>query len=226
MNSTAVVASSTPGGHGPCGAAHTMDVMGVIMVGAEFGLKASNGTLESTMDDTISSYNFSSAQVTFNDLTSNLVVVGGPGVNQVTWYYNNLWNSNGSRALPAYFDKFPNGTDNIYVPSTNHHYKIQYDGLGRVKEDYGLVTTLNDHGRQVLILAGLGGSGTWAACKIVSSFESWGLQGGAAIVKYYDSNGDGFLDTLQIVESVPTIINLSNILGPLPLDLFAVAKLP
>ena len=67
MNCSAVVASSSVG-HGPCGAAHTMDVMGVIMVSAQFGLQTDNGTLEATMDDTISWYNFTSVKVTLNDL--------------------------------------------------------------------------------------------------------------------------------------------------------------
>ena len=226
MNCSAVVASSSPGGHGPCGAAHTMDVMGGIMVAAQFGLKTDNGTLEATMDDTISWYNFTSAQVTLNDLISNLVVVGGPGVNQVTWYYNNLRYPNGTKMLPAYFDKFVNGTDYIYVVSTAHSYSIRLDAQGRVKDDYGLILTLDDHGRHVLILAGLGGSGTWASCKIVSSYESWNLHGGGAIVRYSDTNSDGFLDTLSIVEFVFSTINLSNILGPLAFELFAAAMLP
>jgi hypothetical protein len=224
MNCSAVVASSV--GHGPCGGAHTMDVMGVIMVSAKFGLQTDNGTLEATMDDTVSSYNFTSVKVTLNDLTSNLVVVGGPGVNQVTWYYNNLKYPNGSRMLPVYFDKFVNGTDYIYVVSTAHRYKIQLDGLGRVKDDYGLIVTLDDHGRHVLLLAGLGGSGTWASCNVLSSYDSWSLHGGAAVVKYSDTNSDGFLDTISIVEYVSTTINLSNLIVPLPLTLFAVAIIP
>ena len=118
MNSSSVVASSV--GHGPCGGCHTMDVMGAIMVAAQFGLKTDNGTMEATMDDTVSSYNFTSATVELRDLTSNLIVIGGPGVNQVTWYYNGLKYPNNSRVLPAYFDKFPNGTDRISVTPTGH----------------------------------------------------------------------------------------------------------
>jgi hypothetical protein len=224
VNSTAVVASSL--GHGPCGGCHTMDVMGAIMVGAKLGLKSHDGTLEATMDDTISTYNFTSAKVTLNDLTSNLIVIGGPGVNQVTYYYNNLRYPNGTRQLPAYFDKYPNGTDYIYVASTKHTYTIQYDNQSRIKADYGLIITLNDHGRQVLILAGLGGSGTWASCDIISNYDTWNLHGSTAIVQYSDTNGDGFLDKLTIAESVSGTINLSNILFPLPFELVAAAILP
>ena len=227
MNCTAVVASSlrTPG-LTPCGNAHTMDVMGIIMVSAKFGLQTDNGTLETIMDDSISSYNSTSIKVTMNDVSSNLVVVGGPGVNQVTWYYNYLKYPNGSRMLPVYFDKFANGTDYIYVIRTNHYYKIQFDGLGRMKEDYGIIETFDDHGRHVLLLAGLGGSGTWACCDVMSTYDSWGLHGGAAIVKYNDTNNDGFLDKIWIVESVSTNINLSSLVVPIPLALFAATIVP
>jgi hypothetical protein len=224
MNCTAVVASS--GGHGPCGGAHTMDVMGGIMVGGHFGLKTDNGTLESTMDDYISTYDFGTARVELRDSTSNLVVVGGPGVNQVTWYYNNYVNSSGMRALPVYFDKFTNGTDYIYVASNGHIYTIRYDSLGRVSADFGVVIMFQDGGRHVLILAGLGGAGTWASCKVMSTYEDWSLTGCAAIVRYRDLNGDGFLDTISIMEQVPGTINLANLLTPLSFGLVLAALWP
>jgi hypothetical protein len=224
MNSSSVVASSV--GHGPCGGCHTMDVMGAIMVAAQFGLKTDNGTMEATMDDTVSYYNFTTATVELRDLTSNLIVIGGPGVNQVTWYYNGLKFPNNSRVLPAYFDKFGNGTDRISVIPTGHVYAIQYDGLGRVSSDYGLIETLHDKGRHILILAGLGGSGTWAACKLVSSYELWNLYGCAAIVRYRDSNADGFLDELTVVERVSGTVNILNVLTPFPIGLFLAAVLP
>jgi hypothetical protein len=224
MNSSTVVASSV--GHGPCGGCHTMDVMGAIMVAAEFGLKSGNGTMESIMDDSVSSYDFNTTKVQLQDSTSNLVVIGGPGVNQVTWYYNGLKYPNNSRVLPAYFSKFANNTDNIYVVRTNHYYAIQFDGQGRISADYGLVEVFNDHGRYVLILAGLGGPGTWVACKIVSSYDSWGLTGCAAIVRYRDSNGDGFLDELRVVEQVPGTIGYFNVFAPLSLGVFLAVLVP
>lgn len=224
MNASAVVASSV--GHGPCGGAHTMDVIGAIMVGAQLGLKTDNGTLEATMDDYISSYNFTSAKVELVDTTTNLVVVGGPGVNQVTWYYNNLRNASGDRVLPVYFDKFPNGTDYIYVSPTGHSYTIERDGLGRVSADYGAILMIQDNARYVLILAGLGGSGTWASAKIISSYETWNLHGGAAIVKYSDTNSDGLLDALSIVEETAGTISLSNLINPVSFGLLSIALLP
>jgi hypothetical protein len=200
LNSSVVVASSV--GHGPVGGAHTMDVMGAIIVASKLGLEAGDAMLDATMDDYVSTYDFGTAKVVLRDVSSNLVVVGGPGVNQITWYYNNLRNATGARVLPVYFDKDQNGVDYIYVASSGKSYTIERDGLGRISADYGVILMFQDGGRFVLILAGLGGAGTWASCKIVSSFETWNLRGSAVVVKYYDGNGDGVLDAFSIAEEV------------------------
>ncbi len=212
MNCSIVVTSSEA--HGPCGGAHTMDVMGAIMIASQLGMKTNSGMLDATMDDYISSYDFGTAKIALKDTVSNLLIVGGPGVNQVTWYYNNLRNSTGARALPVYFDKDPNGTDCIRVTATNHAYRIQQDTQGRTTTDYGLILMFQDGGRFVMILAGLGGSGTWASCKVISSFDSWTLSGCAAVVKYSDTNSDGLLDDLSIAEqgSAQFSLNSSGIL--------------
>jgi hypothetical protein len=202
LNCSVVVASSV--GHGPCGGAHTMDVMGAIMIGGKFGLRANQGILGTTMDDSVSTYDYGTAKVYVRDNSSNLVVVGGPGVNQVTWYYNNLRNSTGGRVLPVYFDKDQNGVDIIHVASSGHSYTIEYDGSGRVKTDYGTITLFHDdaHGVWVLLISGLGGLATNAASSLLTRYKNFGLFGGASIVRYVDSNGDGYLDNMTIVESV------------------------
>jgi hypothetical protein len=200
-----------------------MDVMGAIAIMGQFGVDAAGGEPISTLDDHLSYYNSSAGRVDFAPLSSNLVVVGGPGVNQVTWHYNNLRNSTGDRALPVYFDKDQNGVDLIRVAPSGHSYTIEYDGSGRVKTDYGTITLFHDdaHGRSVLILAGLGGSGTWASCKVMSTFESRSLEGNAAIVKYYDSDGDGLLDDVSVLEQVSGEFHLSADLSVLSLGLFS-----
>jgi hypothetical protein len=106
--------------------------------------------------------------------------------------------------LPVYFDKFPNGTDYLYVPGTDHYYAIEHDGLGRISADYGVVTLYfdSDHGWWVVITAGLGGLGTGAASRLLATYRSWSLFGQAIIVKYADTNGDGYLDTLSVPELV------------------------
>jgi hypothetical protein len=203
FNCTIVVASSSP--HGPCGAAHTMDVMGAILVGTKVGLTADSGTPTSTMDDYIATYNHETTQLTMLDNSSNLIVAGGPGVNQITWYYNSLTNESG-RILPVYFDKDENGTDHIYVAQSGNSYYIELDDEERVSTDYGLIELFRDNSRFVMILGGLGGAGTWSTCKVVSSFDEWSLSGSAVVVKYYDSDGDGNLDTITLVEQCDSTI--------------------
>jgi len=199
-----VVASSS--GHGPCGSAHTMDVVGAVLLGAQFGLDANNGTPASTMDDYISVYDYGTAKLTLRDTSSNLVAVGGPGVNSITWYYNNLRNGSGGRALPIYFDKNASGADYIHVESSGNSYYMEHDALGRVKADYALMELYGEaeYGRHVLIIGGLGGTGTWAACKVLSNYRAWSFFGKAFVVKYYDSDENGFLDVIEIVEVVST----------------------
>ncbi len=221
LNCSVVVASSV--GHGPCGGAHTMDVMGAIMVASELGLKADGGMLNTIMDDYVSTYDFGAARVVLKDVSSNLVVVGGPGVNQVTWYYNNLRNATGVRVLPVYFDKDQNGVDYVHVVSSGKSYTIERDGLGRVSADYGVVLMFMDGDRLVLVLAGLGGFGTWASCKVVSSFETWNLRGSAVVVKHYDSDGDGSLDAFSIVEEVSGAQYASTSFGP---AMFGLVSMP
>jgi hypothetical protein len=223
LNSSVVVASSV--GHGPVGGAHTMDVMGAILIAGKLGLKADGAMLDSTMDDYVSTYDFATAKVSVKDASSNLVVVGGPGVNQITWYYNNLRNATGARILPVYFDKDQNGVDYIYVRSSGKFYKIERDAFGRISADYGAILMFQNGGRFVLILAGLGGYGTWASCKIISSFEDWNLHGSAAVVKYYDSNNDGLLDTLSIVDQVSGTQYVSLSLGSVVFGLVSIPLL-
>jgi hypothetical protein len=120
----------------------------------------------------------------------------------VTYYYNELRNASGARVLPVLFLRDAQG-DYLYVQSSGHAYRVEYDNLGRVSADYGVIQIYPDEGRYVLLVYGLGGEGTKAAAKVVSEYDQWNLTGRAAVVKYYDSDANGYLDTITIVERVP-----------------------
>jgi len=161
LNFTCVVASSD--GHGPCGGAHTMDVSGAILVTQKISLSAEGGLPDSTMDDYIASYDFESCTITLLDSTHNLISLGGPGVNMVMKYFNDLRDEAGNHVLPVYFDKNGTGADYLYVSSTGNTYYVEYDGQGRKVADYAVIELYWDtvNGRWVLLIAGLGGEGTW-----------------------------------------------------------------
>jgi hypothetical protein len=190
--------------HGPCGAAHTMDTMGGILIAARLGLDAVGGRVQTAMDSYsyISTYNYGTAKVTMTDTANHLVVLASPGVDQVTYYYNELRNASGARVLPVLFLRDAQG-DYLYVQSSGHAYRVEYDNLGRVSADYGVIQIYPDEGRYVLLVYGLGGEGTKAAAKVVSEYDQWNLTGRAVVVKYYDSDANGYLDTITIVERVP-----------------------
>jgi len=193
--------------HGPCGSAHTMDTMGGVSIAYALGRNAINGMVKTAMDTYgyISAYDPATAKVTMIDTTSNLIVLGGPGVNQVTYYYNELKNATGARVLPVLFLRDASG-DYLYVQSSGEQYRIEKVN-DQVTADYGVIQLHTDENRCVMLVYGLGGRGTFAAANVVAEFNQWNLTGTAVIVKYYDSNGDGNLDAIDIVERVPSEIS-------------------
>ncbi len=184
-----------------------MDTMGGVLIAYRLGIEKEKsgglGTLKSAMDgyDYISTYDTGTAKVTMTDTISNLIVIGGPGINQITYYSNDLRDTEGAKALPVNYVKDVSG-DYLYVPSSGNEYRIETDGSGNIIADYGVIQIYRDVSRHVLLVYGLGGEGTRAAANVLSEFSSWSLTGIAVIVKQYDSDQDGFLDTTSIVEAV------------------------
>ena len=107
----------------------------------------------------------------------------------------------GVKALPVNYVRDVSG-DYLYVQSSGHEYRIETDGTGSIIADYGVIQIYREQSRHILLIYGLGGEGTRAAANVLAEFSSWNLAGIAVIVKYYDSDGDGFLDTTSIVEDV------------------------
>jgi hypothetical protein len=137
-----------------------------------------------------------------------LIVIGGPGVNQVSYYYNEFKDDYGDYVIPVRYVRDAGG-DYLNVEASGHQYRIEKDGGGRVTADYAVIQIYRDGGRYSLLLYGLGGEGTRAAADVLSDFSNWNVTGLAAIVKYSDSNADGFLDTTSIAENVaPPSVNV------------------
>jgi hypothetical protein len=191
--------------HGPCGPAHTMDTMGAALIGTVLGRKSNSGMVKVAMDtySYISTYDYATAKVTMIDTTSNMITLGSPGVNQIAYYVNELTDDKGNRVAPVLFLRFPNDTDYLYVQSSSKIYKLRFGSSGRLVDDYGVVEIVKDRERYILCAYGLSGESTKAAAIVVANYEKWNLYGKAVIVRYYDSDGDEWLDTITIVEYVP-----------------------
>ncbi len=91
LNATMIAGLSEP--HGPSGAANSLDTVAGMEVAEGMGALKSSGYGQYFLDTDVSAYNYTSAAVTYiyNNLT-NIITIGGPGVNQVTYrYIANPW---------------------------------------------------------------------------------------------------------------------------------------
>jgi subtilisin family serine protease len=198
--STVIVGNSDP--HGPSGGAHTLDTVGGMMVAARLGYSGGSETGRFHLDTDIAWYNASNAKVYYWPLDiGNIITVGGPGVNMITWrYFANPWYA------PVYYQY--QGGEWILVTPRSVYRSSEWVAHGR---DVALVESVYvaEENRYVLVVAGFGGDGTRAATLIIqlsgTSNEVVRLNGKAMIIQWIDSNGNAKVDkedTWNILEIV------------------------
>jgi hypothetical protein len=198
--STVIVGNSDP--HGPSGGAHTLDTVGGMMVAARLGYSGGSETGRFHLDTDIAWYNASNAKVYYWPLDiGNIITVGGPGVNMITWrYFANPWYA------PVYYQY--QGGEWILVTPRSVYRSSEWVAHGR---DVALVESVYvaEENRYVLVVAGFGGDGTRAATLIIqlsgTSNEIVRLNGKAMIIQWIDSNGNAKVDkedTWNILEIV------------------------
>jgi hypothetical protein len=198
--STVIVGNSDP--HGPSGGAHTLDTVGGMMVAARLGYSGGSETGRFYLDTDIAWYNASNAKVYYWPLDiGNIITVGGPGVNMITWrYFANPWYA------PVYYQY--QGGEWILVTPRSVYRSSEWVAHGR---DVALVESVYvaEENRYVLVVAGFGGDGTRAATLIIqlsgTSNEVVRLNGKAMIIQWIDSNGNAKVDkedTWNILEIV------------------------
>jgi len=204
VNNTLVVIGESKS-HGPCDAAHTIDTLGGMLIISRLGLQASSGQLKSAMDGWLLAYNPSTGGTQILDTASNLILVGSPGVNLAAYHYNRLTTWDGRPLLEVLFYRnVSRGQNYLEVKANGKRYYMEFDGQGRLRADYAAIQILRDeYGRYVMLVYGLGAEGTRIASEILKNYDQWSLKGQAVIIKYYDSDGDGHLDTATIIETIP-----------------------
>jgi len=175
---TVAIAASNP--HSPCGAAHTIDVVGGNLIVSSL-IPYSTGTNLDAIMDVQAAHAVGSTIVL--DVAGNIISTGGPGVNYVWKYYND------AGILPAYFQ-----SGGVYVPSTTQHfYMTNMYGGGQPVTDYAIIELYNDGGRNVLLVAGLSGYATYYASKwleqatVDGTIRNYNAQ--AIILKLYLAGG-------------------------------------
>jgi Protein of unknown function (DUF3131) len=203
-NNTAIVIGESKQ-RGPVGAAQTIDTIGGMLITERLARESSNGTLKAAIDSWITKYDSSTGNVTLLDDTTNLIVVGNPGINLLSYYYNSLRDSFGEPLVPVLFVE--NSTESynyLHVPTSGATYKTEFDEQGKLVADYGVIMALQDQfGRQVAVVYGLGADGTLGACQVLRDYDLWSMHGSAVIVKSYVETPGNYPSNSSIVETVP-----------------------
>ncbi len=191
--------------HGPVSAAHTLDTLGGMRVTGRLARDSSSGDVKAGMDGWMVDYDSDSGNITLLDKTSNLIIVGSPGINIVAYYYNNLKDSVGESLVPVRFlTNDIEAYNYLYVPTSNSTYEMEFDEEGGLMADYGVIMVFKDSfGRYVAMIYGLGAEGTRVMCEILRDYDFWSLWGRAVIVKFYSDTPGVYPSETSIVEVIP-----------------------
>lgn len=172
---------------------YTVDVIWGSLVTTKLGQYASGSISFDAMQDTdFASYDPSTGEVTIDWSklkSSSVIAFGSPGVNLLALYYNDT--------LPFKFLKktvYSEITDNYYVRTSTVR--------------YGVIANIQDHGKNILLVWGLGGEGTRAVSLVLQNNELFKdlLKGKAVIIKWEDLNGNEYpdlSDSFTLVEYWP-----------------------
>ncbi|RLF07669.1 MAG: hypothetical protein DRJ60_02180, partial [Thermoprotei archaeon] len=146
-------------------------------------------------DTDVVGYNPSTGNMWIGDTAyPTLISVGGPGVNMLFDYYNNI--------LPAYFSK--EGGWHIETTTGNEYWR-ELDEYGRTVEDYAIIAIHYDAetSRYFMLIGGIGAEGSVAASKYIADFNS--LEGRAMVIKVSDGNGDGIVTFWNLIHGLEKI---------------------
>jgi len=192
------VAVGASNAHSPCGAAHTIDVVGTNLIVGSLGHYAYTGGMDSVLDYQAAHWSGSSVVL---DVQGNLMTAGGPSVNFVWKYYND----GTAGTLSARFN--PLGT--VYVTSNGHSFSMTNDYYqGLPVTDYAIVELHTDGSRNVLLVAGISGFATYHASKWLAQKTMDGTiriyHAQAIILRLYDADGDPMASapTITVQETV------------------------
>ncbi len=189
--------------HGPCDPAHTIDTLGGMLIMSRLGLEAVSGQLKSAMDGWLINYNQTTRETQILDTVSNLIVIGSPGVNLVAFHYNNTGIGDGVLPEVVFCRNYSLGLNYLQVRSSGNIYYMEFNE-GSLIADYATIQIFKDaYGRYVMLVYGLGAEGTRIACEVLKNYDQYNLRGRNIVLRYYDSDLDGRLDTVSIVEVVP-----------------------
>ena len=199
FNATFIVGDTSEHNHTDLRAkAATSDVLGAIRVASSFSEAARRAYVETYVDINVTKYENEVITIDWSLIPSPvLVIVGGPAVNYLTYYYNS--------SLSFFWRYIPNVKSVIYSNLTGKEYRSGRDEYGRLY-DHAIIAALYDQKakKYVLITWGISRYGTQAACYVLQKYEEYRdlLKGVAVIIKWTDLNMNGIVDKSDNVELI------------------------
>ncbi len=201
-NTVLVIGQSEP--HGPVGAAQTGDTLGGIFIAERLGRESTGDPFEVATDESLVTYDFESGNISLLNTTSNLIVVGNPNINVLSYYYNNLKNRFGEPLIPVIYRVDSAGTQGyLYVSSSGSTYKTEFDSNDKIVASYGVIMVFQDkNGCYVALVYGLDSEGTAVSCKVLQNYDKYNLHGSAVILKFSSGILENSTSTVSIAEVV------------------------
>jgi len=178
--------------------ASTADFLQSLNLANFLGRNAKERQILSYLDTQFLSYDNETKKLHFNhtrfyELVKSpcVIVIGGPGVNYLTLYYN--------ASLPFKWLYTPKPIKSvIYSTKTGNEYKCGKDASGK-RYDHAIIATFYDWylDKQVLVIWGLSREGTKAACWFLAEFPF--LSGKAILIEWIDENKNNHFDKGDII---------------------------
>jgi hypothetical protein len=180
------------------------DGIGGMLITEGLTRESSNGSIKAALDSWVINYDLGSGNVTFLDNSTNLIIVGNPEVNSLSYYYNNLTDDYGESLVPVKFIKNSDeGYNYLYVPASGSIYKLTFDEENNLVCDYGVIMTFQDQfTRNVVLVYGLAAKDTLGACQVLRNYANWNLRGSAVIIKMVPDTSGAFTSNSSIIETV------------------------
>jgi len=202
INNTLIVIAESKARYG-LHPAHTSDVIGAVHLASTLASKG-RGEVKVAMDGWL--VKAVEGVITLTDNASNIISIGSPGVNLVSYHYNLARDEGGRPLMPILFILDPEGNHSLYSWKTGKQYWKRYNAQGQLLEDYAVIQLrLDRYGRYVMLIYGIGADGSRMASEALKNPRPLGLRGCAAVLKCYASKPGGPLDSMEVVEVVPLL---------------------
>jgi hypothetical protein len=201
-NTTIVIGKNKLNNSG--GSAQSTDAIGGILLTQKLTRNSSTGELVAVLDDWSIYGDLASGNVNLIDKETNLIVLGNPRVNSISYFYNCLRDQFGEPMVPVVFvEGLDENNTYLYVPNTGSVYETEFNADGTVAKDYGVIMEFQDQfERYVIMVYGLEAEGTLGTCKFLCDYKNWSYNATALIIQSSGTKLNYYPSDSSVVEVI------------------------